>query len=163
MGPILVGLVGCSVAVPSESPGSDRSVAPSGSAVLSSARPSETAAPGATTEPSTPAEDTDVELPVPVCPAPASAVVVPAVTASIGGGPSVIATPGSSQFSTCSTTASSDAVPSEPRVGLTARPGDRVVVRVPADWLILRWEGSDHPLAGDAANVWPAVAVSDPG
>ncbi|HET7474072.1 MAG TPA: hypothetical protein VFJ71_13165, partial [Candidatus Limnocylindrales bacterium] len=47
--------------------------------------------------------------------------------------------------------------------GLTARPGDRVVVRVPADWLILRWEGSDHPLAGDAANVWPAVAVSDPG
>ena len=109
-----------------------------------------------TPEPSaTPPEPTEFVLPTPVCPAPVEAVEVPAVTVSVGHGPGIVATNGSSTITTCSTTGSNDAVPTDPRHGLKVNPGDVLHLALPPGWHFLRWEGYDHPIVGEGANVWP--------
>jgi hypothetical protein len=116
------------------------------SAVAASASPEALATP----------EPTEFALPTPVCPAPLIAVKAPDVTVSVGD--SVVrATTGSSGFLTCSTSATSDAAPTDPTVGVIARPGDLMTLSMPANWRILRWEGYDHKANGEGTNVSPPI------
>jgi len=101
-------------------------------------------------------EPTGFALPTPVCPAPAAAVRPPDVMVSVGSS-AIRATNGSSGFTTCSTSATSDAAPTDPTVGVVARPGDLMALTVSDGWGILRWQGYDHPVKGDASNIWPIV------
>ncbi len=111
-------------------------------------------APGPT---ATEAESAEFVLPTPGCPAPPDAVRVPNITVSVGGGPGILVTPGSSMLATCTTTATSDSVPLDPVEGLVAHPGDRMSLSLPPGWRFLRGEGSDSALVGDGAKVWPPV------
>lgn len=113
--------------------------------------PSPTAIPESTVEPG----PTAFALPSPVCPAPSGPVVVPDVLASVGDRPALVATRGSSTFSTCTTTAHEDVVPVEPAVGLAAQPGDVVTLTLPDGWVVLEWEGFDRSATTEGANVWP--------
>lgn len=119
----------------------------------------ESADPTPVLDPSAAPEPSEFALPTPLCPAPHDAVAVPRVIASIGDGPSIVATRGSSGFTTCSTTASEDHVPVRPAAGLTAHPGDMIRLALPIGWDVLRWDGSDGPAVGDAANLWLPVDV----
>jgi hypothetical protein len=102
-------------------------------------------------------EPTEFVPPSAVCPSPSEPVGVPNVLVSIGGGPAIVATPGSSLLTTCTTTASSDSAPKDPTAGLVAQPGDRMILMLPSGWRFLRWEGSDHPAVGEGTNVWPGA------
>jgi len=99
-------------------------------------------------------------LPAAACPAPAVMPDVPPVRVATGHGAPIIATPGSSTLSTCSTTLASDSVGEDPIVGLSAHPGDRFAVSVPAGWVILAYDGFDRPKAGEGSNVTPTLATS---
>jgi hypothetical protein len=99
-------------------------------------------------------------LPAAACPAPAVMPDVPRVRVATRDGAAIIATPGSSTLSTCSTTLASDTVGDDPVVGLGAHRGDRFVVSVPAGWVILAYEGFDRPTVGEGANVTPTLATS---
>jgi hypothetical protein len=118
-------------------------------------RPSAVAA-SASPQALTPPEPAGFALPTPVCPAPAAAVRPPDVMVSVGSS-AIRATNGSSGFSTCSTSATSDAAPADPTAGVVARPGDLMTLSVPAGWRILRWEGGDQAVNADASNVWAPV------
>jgi hypothetical protein len=98
-------------------------------------------------------------LPAAACPAPAVMPDVPPVRVATGHGAPIIATPGSSTLSTCSTTLASDSVGEDP-IGLSAHPGDRFAVSVPAGWVILAYDGFDRPKAGEGSNVTPTLATS---
>ena len=97
------------------------------------------------------------ELPTPTCPSPPDAVRVPDLTVSIANGPTIVATRRSSTFTTCTTTAASDAAPKDPTDGLAAHAGDRMTLNLPAGWGFLHREGYDRPAAGQGGNIWPAV------
>ena len=124
-------------------------------ATVRSAEPSLTPVPAGPT--GTPAEPTEFTPPTPTCPSPDGPVDVPDVTVSIGGGPAVVATRGSSTFVTCSTVATIDAALPDPETGLAAHEGDRLTLTLPPGWRFLRWEGFDHPAIGDGGNVWPPI------
>ena len=163
---VLVGILTLLVAC--ASPGSSGSVAQGVSAQPSASATSEgTASPGPqsptpSTEPApTTGEPVPFEPPAAACPAPATAVTVPDVTVSIGDGPAIVATRGSSSVITCSTVGSFDGAAVEPRQGLVAHPGDVITLRLPVGWQFLHWEGSDRPAAGEGANVWPGAATPE--
>ena len=123
-------------------------------------RPTAAATPASTVEPA----PTEFALPSPMCPSPLGPVIVPDILASVGDGPAVVATRGSSTFSTCTTTAHEDRVPVDPLVGLAARPGDVMTLTLPDGWFVLEWKGFDRPAVGEGANVWPATQTpSRPG
>jgi hypothetical protein len=82
-------------------------------------------------------------------------VAVPDVLVSVGDGPGIVATRGSSVLATCTTTAATDSVEPEPTAGLAAQPGDKLTLSLQSGWQVLHWSGSDHPAAGEGANVWP--------
>lgn len=103
-----------------------------------------------------PPEPTEFTPPTPLCPAPPNAVQTPTVTVSVADS-AILATNGSSGFLTCSTSATSDAAPTDPRAGVAAHPGDLLTLTLSAGWRILRWDGYDHTADGEGANVWPAV------
>jgi hypothetical protein len=100
-------------------------------------------------------EPTPFAPPAAECPSPTSAVPLPVVTVSVGGGPAIAATQGSTTTVTCTTTGSADAVPSDPAEGVSAGPGDLLTLAVPSGWRFLHWQGSDRPVVGEGANVWP--------
>ncbi len=104
-----------------------------------------------------PAEPVAFEPPAAACPAPPNAVSVPDVMVSIGDGPAIVATRGSSSVITCSTVGSDDVVPAEPREGLIAHASDVITLTLPPGWGFLHWEGSDRPAVGDGANIWPGA------
>jgi hypothetical protein len=125
--------------------------------VVASVEPTETA------DGVDPGDGTDTEYvpPAPTCPSPPGAVIVPDIRVSVGDGPAVIASRGSSTFSTCTTTASTD-VAGDPRPPwLTATHRDRLRLEVQTGWRILRIEGYDSPIAGDGANITPAIDLAD--
>jgi hypothetical protein len=99
------------------------------------------------------AEPSEFVPPSPVCPSPLKKVVVPQVMASIGAGAAIIARPYTSTFTTCTTTAVADGVPSLPAHGVAAHPGDALRLVLPSGWRFLRWEEGDGPVVGDAGNV----------
>lgn len=105
-------------------------------------------------------EPTEFAAPAPKCPAPQNAIQAPDVLVTVGGGPGIIATSGPSIFAMCSTTAVADGVPGDPVGEVLANSGDQMTLTLPAGWSFLRWEGSDHPAAGDGGNVWLPVDVA---
>jgi MFS family permease len=107
-----------------------------------------------------PVEATPFAPPPPICPPPASAVVAPVVVVSTGEGAGLVAAQGSSTVSTCTTTATEDRVLTDPVDALVAHPGDVMTLTLSAGWGFLRWEGYDHSVVGDAADVWPPVEVA---
>jgi hypothetical protein len=96
-----------------------------------------------------------------VCPSPNRAPTVPDVVASIGGRPGVVATPGSSTLTTCTTTATNDVPSVEPTETLIARAGEKLRLALPAGWGFLRSEGFDTPAAGEGTNVWIPIDTPD--
>lgn len=117
--------------------------------------------PSATADAVDPGDGVEYEPPAPTCPSPPGAVIVPDIRVSVGDGPAVIAGRGSSTFSTCTTTASTD-VAGDPRLPwLTATHRDRLRLEVQTGWRILRIEGYDSPIAGDGANITPAIDLAD--
>ena len=147
----LFAAVGCNASVPSSAP-------------LVSASPSPAAAdptpvpPGPT---ATPAEGAEFVPPAPGCPSPAGPVAPPDVLVSVGDGPGILATHGSSTLVTCTMSSASDVVSSEPPAGIAAAPGDLLSLSLPAGWRFLHWEGFDRPAAGEGGNVWPGVDTPD--
>ncbi|MEA2576663.1 MAG: hypothetical protein QOD78_251 [Chloroflexota bacterium] len=141
----------------------------SGSAQVVSATPNATAPSVSSTSPGNPgstpsfeptaAEPVEFEPPAAACPAPPNAVTIPDVMVSIGAGPAIVATRGSSSVVTCSTVGSDDVAAVDPRQGLVAHPGDVITLSLPAGWRFLHWEGSDRPAAGEGANVWLGAAT----
>jgi hypothetical protein len=113
--------------------------------------------PAASTEPASSPGPTEFAPPSPACPAPSQAAKAPRVTASIGGGPGIVATYGGSTMTTCSTVGSDDVVPIKPTKGLVAHPGDLMTLTLPSGWQFLHWEGSDHPVVGAGSNTWPPI------
>ena len=105
-------------------------------------------------------EPTEFGAPAPTCPAPQNAIQAPDVLVTVGDGPAVLATRGPSTMTTCSTTAVADGVPGDPVGEVLANSGDQMTLTLPAGWSFLRWEGSDHPAAGDGGNVWLPVDVA---
>jgi hypothetical protein len=85
----------------------------------------------------------------------------PDVLVSVGDGPGIVATHGSSTLVTCTMSSASDVVSSEPPAGITAAPGDLLSLALPAGWRFLHWEGFDRPAAGEGGNVWPGVETPD--
>ena len=78
---------------------------------------------------------------------------MPDVTVSIADGPTIVATRGSSTFTTCTTTAASDAAPKDPTDGLAAHAGDRMTLTLPAGWGFLHLEGYDRPPGGQGGDI----------
>ena len=109
----------------------------------------------------TPADPTEYAPPAPTCPSPPEAVIVPDVIASIGASHQILATHGSSTFSTCTTTAATDAIQGNPARGLVAHPGDRLTLSLPSGWQFLHWTGADRPVVGDATNIWTGTDIAD--
>ena len=99
-------------------------------------------------------------LPAAVCPAPVVMPKPPPVRIATPGSAPIIATPGSSTLSTCSTSLATDTVGDDPVVGLSAHPGDRFAVSVPAGWVILAYDGFDRPKVGEGSNVTPMLTTS---
>jgi hypothetical protein len=99
-------------------------------------------------------------LPAAVCPAPVVMPKPPPVRIATPGSAPIIATPGSSTLSTCSTGLATDTVGDDPVVGLSAHPGDRFAVSVPAGWVILAYDGFDRPKVGEGSNVTPMLTTS---
>jgi hypothetical protein len=112
-------------------------------------------------EPSVDPEPTEFVPPSPVCPSPPRAPTVPNVVASIGGRPGVVATPGSSILSTCTTTATNDVASIDPKDVLIARIGEKLRLALPGGWRFLRSEGFDTPAAGGGTNVWFPIDTPD--
>jgi hypothetical protein len=88
-------------------------------------------------------------------------VVVPNVRVSVGGGPAILATRGSSMLVTCTSTAAADAIPIDPTKGLTAKPGDTLSLTLSSGWQIVHWVGSDRPAVGDGGNIWPGTQTPE--
>jgi hypothetical protein len=105
-------------------------------------------------------EPTEFAADAPTCPAPVSAVHAPAVIVSIATGSPVMATRVGSTLETCSTTAIEDGVPGDPVGQVLGHPGDQLTLALPTGWGFIRWEGSDRPAIGDAANIWLPVDVA---
>lgn len=128
---------------------------PSSAPSASVARPSPSAA--LSTEPppvpTDQAEPAEFELPTPVCPSPPGPVIVPDVLVSIGDAPGVIASRGATTFTTCTTTDATDVAGGRALPTLTARPGDRFLLRIQNGWSILRVEGFDAPAVGEGGNI----------
>jgi hypothetical protein len=124
-------------------------------ATIPTAEPDLTPVPAGPT--ATPPEPTEFAPPTPTCPAPTDPIGVPDVTVSIAGGPSIVATRGSSTFVTCSTVATIDAALPDPETGLTTHEADRLTMALPPGWQFLRVEGFDHPAVGDGGNVSPPI------
>ena len=127
--------------------------------------PSPSAEPSAVVEPSPSAapsvEPTPYTPPAATCPSPASAVRLPDVTVSVGGGPGVVATRGSSTTVTCTTTGSEDVAPARPTTGVSAHLGDRLTLTLPTGWAFLHVEGGDGPVTGDGGNVNAPIDTPD--
>ena len=120
-------------------------------------------APSPTPTPSaapTSGEPEPFEPPPPVCPGPAVGAQLPDILASLRGA-SVITTQGSATVMTCDTTGTFDAVPPDPTDPLSAAPGDVMTLALPSGWRFLRWEGSNHPVVGDAADIYLPVDTPD--
>lgn len=101
-------------------------------------------------------------LPTPKCPAPPEQVAPPAVSASVGRGQVVVATPGSYTTTTCSTVGTAEAVPKSPDVSLAAYPGDTIELTVPVGWRFVHWEGSHASLVGGGGGGdWAATDLPD--
>lgn len=116
----------------------------------SSAKPAATPAPSpSAVEP--PVEPTPYAPPAPKCPAPATAARLPDVTVSVGGAPGKLATLWGSGTTTCSTTGSSDGVPSKPTAVFSAGPGDRFTLVLPSGWKFLHVDTTDRATTSDAA------------
>lgn len=86
---------------------------------------------------------------------------VPDVLVSIGDGPGIVATRGSSVLATCTTTATTDSIQPEPNAGVAAHPGDKLTLTLQNGWQVLHWSGSDHPAVGEGANIWPDTNTPD--
>jgi hypothetical protein len=106
-------------------------------------------------------EPTPYAPPAATCPSPASAVRIPDVTVSVGGGPGVVATRGSSTTVTCTTTGSEDVVPARPTTGVSAHVGDRLTLSLPTGWAFLHVESGDGPVTGDGGNVNAPIDTPD--
>ena len=143
--------VGCNASVPSSAPVVSASPPPA-------ADDPTPVPPGPT---ATPAEGAEFEPPAPGCPSPAGPVAPPDVLVSVGDGPGILATHGSSTLVTCTMSSASDVVSSEPPAGIAAAPGDLLSLSLPAGWRFLRWDGFDRPAAGEGGNVWPGVETPD--
>jgi hypothetical protein len=100
----------------------------------------------------------DFVPPEPLCPAPPVAVEAPRLLASVGE-VSVLMNTGSSSVLTCSTSGSTDVIPVDPVSPLQVSGNDVIRLTLPPGWNFLYWEGSDHPLAGEGANVTPGGAT----
>jgi len=143
--------VGCNASVPSSAPVVSASPPPA-------ADDPTPVPPGPT---AAPAEGAEFVPPAPGCPSPADPVAPPDVLVSVGDGPGILATHGSSTLVTCTMSSASDVVSSEPPAGIAAAPGDLLSLSLPAGWRFLHWEGFDRPAAGEGGNVWPGVETPD--
>jgi hypothetical protein len=143
--------VGCNASAPSSAPVVSASPAPA-------ADDPTPVPPGPT---ASPAEGAEFVPPAPGCPSPAGPVEPPDVLVSVGGGPGIVATRGSTTLATCTTSSASDVVSSEHPAGIAASPGDMLSLTLPAGWRFLHWEGFDRPADGEGGNVWPGVDTPD--
>lgn len=126
--------------------------------------PSETVAPvpSPPSPATTPVPTTEAAFPPsPTCPAPERGPGQPVVTAAAGGGAPVPARLGSYTIATCSSVLSADSVAGDPDTPIVVAPSDQLLVEVAAPWRVAQWQGSDVPVRGDAANVWPPVALAE--
>ena len=142
-----------SSSVDSESP------SPTLTAVPGSIAPTAQPTQGPTAEP-TDAADGPFAPPEPVCPAPAVAVAAPRLLASVGG-QDYLMNEGTSIVSTCSTSATSDAIPVDPTDALHVVTGDLVHVALPTGWHFLYWEGWDRAPGLEGANLTPGGRTPD--
>jgi hypothetical protein len=143
--------VGCNAILPSSAPVASTSP-------RSAADDPTPVPPGPT---ATPGEAGEFVPPAPGCPSPAGPVAPPDVLVSVGDGPGIIATHGSSSLETCTMSSASDVVSSEPPAGIAAAPGDVLSLSLPAGWRLLHWEGFDRPANGEGGNVRPGVDTPD--
>ena len=161
----LVAACSTSPTAPSMVPMSTIPAGPQASVAIPTGTP--VAVAGASVEPTAtdaavdPGDGAEYEPPAPTCPSPPNAVIVPDIRVSVDDDPAVIAGRGSSTFSTCTTTASTD-VARDPRLPwLTATHRDRLRLQLQTGWRILRIEGYDSPIKGEGANITPAIDLAD--
>ena len=98
--------------------------------------------------------------PDPVCPAPATAPPIPDVTVSVGSAPGQTATQWGSGTTTCGTHGTNDGVASVPVALLSAEPGDRFTLVLPAGWRFLHVEPTDAATTSVAVSR-PTIEASD--
>ena len=81
------------------------------------------------------------------------------MTVAVGDGPARPADVLPNGLFTCSNATQYDGPVPEPAAPLEAAAGDSLSFTIQDGWQILAWSGSDHPKAGDAANVFPETVM----